>query len=56
MVPSGQPHRDENVDAIEQSDGHDDENSDCPEEGVDDTFNYHPDDSTMKIHFPWKGT
>ena len=40
------------VDAIEQSDGQDDENSDCPEEGVDDTFNYDPDDSTNEDPFP----
>ena len=52
MVPSRQPQCDENVDAIEQSDGHDYENSDCPEEGVDDTFNYDPDDSTNEDPFP----
>ena len=54
MVPSGQPRCDENVDAIEQSDGHDYENTDVPEEGVDDSINYHPDDSSNEDPFPFK--
>ena len=52
MVPSRQPQHDENVNAIEQSDGQDDKNSDCLEEGVDNTFNYDPDDSTNEDPFP----
>ena len=54
MVPSGQPQRDENVNASEQSDGHDYENRDGLEEGVDDTINYHPDDSSNKDPFPFE--
>ena len=54
MVPSRQPQHDENVDATEQSDGHDYENTDVAEEGVDDSINYHPDDSSNEDPFPFE--
>ena len=54
MVPSGQPQCDDNVNAIENSDCQDNENSDGPEEGVDDTFNYDPGDSTNEDTYPFE--
>ena len=61
IVPSGQPQCEENVDSTEHSNGHDsaqndDENTDVPEEGVDDSINFPADDSSITNDdpFPFK--
>ena len=54
MVPSRQPQHDENVDATEQSNGHYSENTDVPEEGVDDSINFPAYDSSNEDPFPFE--
>ena len=53
MVPSRQPQHDENVNATEQSNGHDSENTDVPEEGVDDSISFPADDSSINNEDPF---
>ena len=58
IVPSGQPQCEENVDSTEHSNGHDsaqddDEHTDVPEEGVDDSINFPADDSSITNDDPF---